>query len=156
MIYTATITTEANTAEASAVETVLSVTKGLVWRVEIEFPAGCCGLMRLQIYDGSYQLLPSTPREFMRGDGVVVGFDDLYLKDAAPFVFKIRTWNLDTVWPHTVQVRVCMASERAFMSRYMPSLAWEEFERILAEAAAGQEAMKAAQLEEMLKEITGG
>lgn len=155
MIYAATITTPKNTAEADALETVLSVTRGLVWRIEVEFPPGCSGLAHIQIFDGSYQLFPATPGESFHGDGVTIGFDDLYLKDAAPFVFTVKTWNLDETWGHTLTLSLGMASSEAFMSRYLPSMTWEKFRDALAEAAGVQAEIKAAQLEEITKSLEG-
>jgi len=155
MIYTASILTEANTAEASAKRTVLRVGKGLVWRIEAEFPPGCAGLAHLFITDGNYQVFPATMGESFASDGTVISFDDLYLKTAAPFEFVVTTWNLDEAWDHTLHVRVAMASSEAFMSRYMPSISWEKFNESMQEAARVQEAEKEAQLEALGKEIRG-
>ena len=155
MIYTATITIDANTAEVDAVRTVLRVGKGLIWRIEVEFPPGCAGLAHLKINDGLYQLFPATPGESFASDGTVIGFDDLYLKNSAPFEFVITTWNLDEAWPHTLQVRVAMASAEAFMSRYMPSVSWDKFNKVLADAAKAQAEEKQRQIDQLAKEIGG-
>jgi hypothetical protein len=155
MIYLATITTLCNTSKADAKETVLEIGKGLVWLFEIEFPAGCSGLMKVQIFDGLYQVFPATPDEAIRGDNIVVSYDDLYLKLAAPFELKIKTWNEDEVHDHTVQVRVGVATQEAFMSRYMPSVTWDKFEKVLAQVAAEQEREKAAAVEKFIKEVGG-
>ena len=155
MIYTATITIDANTAEVDAVRTVLRVGKGLIWRIEVEFPPGCAGLAHLKINDGLYQLFPATPGESFASDGTVIGFDDLYLKNSAPFEFTVTTWNLDEAWPHTLQVRVAMASAEAFMSRYMPSVSWDKFNKVLADAAKAQAEEKQRQIDQLAKEIGG-
>ncbi|GAG09185.1 unnamed protein product, partial [marine sediment metagenome] len=67
---------------------------------------------------------------------------------AAPFEFIVKTWNLDETWPHTINVRVGMASSEAFMSRYMPSITWEKFQAVLAKAAIQQEYEKARAISE--------
>ena len=155
MIYTATITTDANTAEVDAKETVLRVGKGLVWRIEVEFPPGCAGLAHLKMHDGGYQVFPATPGESFASDGTVIGFDDLYLKDSAPYEFKITTWNVDEAWDHTLQVRVAMASSEAFMSRYMPSISWDKFNKVMENAAKSQDAEKKAQMAILTEELGG-
>jgi hypothetical protein len=155
MIYAASIVTPAVTAAGSYVETRLTITSGLIWMFEVDFPAGCCGLLHVQVFDGKYQLLPATLEESLHGDNITNRFDDLYLKQAAPFELQIRTWNLDEKWDHSTQVRIGIASSKAEMSRYMPSLSFEDFEVMLAESIAGQEAIKQAQLEQYLKELTG-
>jgi len=154
VIYASSITTDASTAEGSKADVVLKLTSGLIWLFELDFPPGCCGLLHVQIFDGSYQVLPSSIGESMHGDAVTMRFDDLYFKTAAPHELKIRTWNDDTAWSHTVQIRIGMASGRAEMSRYLPAIAWENFERLMAESIAKQEVARQLQLEEALKQIT--
>ncbi len=153
MIYTASITTAANTPEGSNTDVILQTTSGLVWMFDIDFPPGCCGLLHVQLFDGSYQVLPASVGDSLHGDSVSMRFDDLYLKQAAPFEFRIRTWNLDDTWPHTIQLRLGMASSRAEMSRYMPALSFEDFEKMLAESIAQQEAIRQLQLEAALSNL---
>jgi len=153
MIYISTITTEANRAKGSAKKTILEITKGLIWRIEVEFPAGCCGLVHLQIFDGLYQVFPATPGESLRGEAVTAGYDDLYLKNAAPFDLTIKTWNTDETYRHTIQVRIGLASYEAFMSRYMPSVTWDKFNELLTKVAAEQETLKDEQIEKIQKMI---
>jgi len=153
MIYISTITTSANTAKANAKKTIFEITRGLIWRIEVEFPAGCCGLMHVQIFDGLYQVFPATPTESLRGEAVTAGYDDLYLKDAAPFDLTIKTWNTDETYDHTIQVRIGLASYEAFMSRYMPSVTWDKFSEMLTKVAAEQETLKDEQIEKIQKMI---
>ena len=155
MIYTSTISTPAGTAEKSIPDVTLKITSGLIWLMEVDFPPGGCGLLHVQVFDGSYQVLPATPGESLHGDAVVMKFDDLYFKEAAPFELMIRTWNEDDTWPHSTQVRIGVASTRAEMSRYVPAFAWEDFEKLMAEMLVSQQALRQAQLEAAVKEIGG-
>lgn len=155
MIYTASITMDASPEEVEIIRTVLRVGKGLAWRIEVESPPGCAGLAHLKIMDGSYQVWPSSPGETFASDGTVISFDDLYLKNSAPYEFVIISWNKDTRHPHTLQVRIGMASSEAFMSRYMPSISWDKFHKTMAEAARQQQRDKDEQLERLAKEIGG-
>ena len=153
MIYASTITTAINTAEKSIPDVKLKITSGLIWLMEIDFPPGCCGLLNVQVFDGSYQIFPATPGESFHGDAVTMKFDDLYFKQAAPYELMIRTWNLDDTWTHTIQVRIGVASTRAEMSRYMPMFAWEDFEKLMSEMLISQEALRKSQLATAVKEI---
>lgn len=155
MIYSVSITTSNGTAEADADIFVLKVNKGLVFRLEVEFPPGCCGLLHCQIFDGSYQIYPASRDDSFHSDARVIGFDDCYLKMSAPFEFRIKTWNLDETWNHSIQVRVGMASSEAFMSRYMPSISWEKFQEVLARTVVEQEVEKARVIEEFAKDFKG-
>jgi len=147
MIYTASITYSKGQSEATLTRTTLRVGYGLVWRMEVEFPPGCAGLAHVRILDGSYQMYPATPGETFASDGAVIGFDDLYMKASEPFSFMIEGWNEDTAWDHTLQVRVAMASQEDYMSRYMPSLQWRKFSEVMAEVVAQQQRERIAQLE---------
>ena len=156
MIYQATIPITANTSKGSATRTVLRVSKGLVWYIGIHYPPGCMGLAHAQIFDGKYQLFPSSPGESIASDGAVVGFDDLYYKQAAPFSFDVVTWNVDETHAHTLTVRVGIATNPAFMSRYLPGVDISQFDTELQRIKKAQEEEKQAQFEVLTKQITGG
>jgi len=156
VIYSCSITATKGGSEAGATSTILSVTSGLVWLLEVDFPPGCCGLAHFRMFDGKYQLFPATPGASFAGDSVTLHLDDLYMKQASPYEFRVETWNEDEKWDHTLGVRVGMAMTRAEMSRYMPALSFENFERLLAEMIANQELARQAQLEASLRELSGG
>jgi len=147
MIYTTDITTPANTAKNDPLITVGKVTKGLVYRVEIEFPPGAAGLHHVVIFDGGYQVWPSTPGQTFHGGWSIIGFDDTYLKMAAPFEFKAYSWNLDETYDHLIQVRIGMVSDEVFMARYLPTYAYDHFAKLL-------EVQLKAQEEKALEPIT--
>jgi len=156
MIYSASITTLAGKSKATPTRTQLRLTKGLIWLLEVDFPPGCCGLVHVQIFDGSYQLLPASPDKTLSGDSRLLRYDDLYLKEAAPFELTIVTWNTDELWDHTIEVRVGMASTRLFMARYLPSIGWEDFAAEMVKVSTAQEAQKIEQAEEILKILGEG
>ena len=156
MIYGTGITCPVNGSKLTATRTTLKITKGLIWFMEVDFPPGCVGLVNVQIFDGSYQLLPATPEKTLLGDGVLLRYDDLYLKESAPYELVIVTWNEDELWNHTVQVRIGLASTRLFMARYLPSVGWEGFAKELDKARTGQEEVKAEQTKEIIKQIREG
>lgn len=156
MIYAATITTPSDTAEASSQETVIKVTKGLLWRVEIEFPPGCAGLLHVAIFDGSYQVVPASPGETIHSDAALIGFDDLYMKASEPFTFQVVTYNLDDTYDHTIQVRLAMASSEAFMSRYLPSMQWDNFRKLMSEIYTDQQQRRNEQLRQGFNQLNIG
>ena len=133
MIFSTYISTPPIIHYVTPVRTVLKIAKGLVYKVEIEFPAGPVGLLRCQIYDGSFQLWPSTPGEYFKSDGLLISFDDTYLKLAAPFEFTIYTWNEDEAYPHGLTVRIGMVSSELFMARFLPSYGYKQLAKMLKE-----------------------
>lgn len=151
MIYSALITNTPGGTAQNPTRTVLKITKGLIWLMEVDFPSGSMGLAHVQLFDGSYQLLPASPGKTLSGDGRLLRYDDLYLKEAAPFELVIVSWNEDELWDHTIQVRVGLASTRLFMARYLPSVGWEDYTSEMNKVHEQQEALKVLQAEEILK-----
>lgn len=121
MIYTANITTPKDRAKTNLKKTVLKVTKGLVYKVEVFFPPGSAGLMGVAVFDGLYQVWPSNVGEFFIGEDQEIDFDDLYLKESAPFEFQCYTYNTDETYPHFVSVRIGLVSSEVFLARFLPT-----------------------------------
>jgi hypothetical protein len=136
MIYQMTILTPANTSKVGYKETILKVTKGLIYQVEVEFPFGPLGLTGCAIFDEGHQIYPTNEGEWFSSNARLISFQDLLLKEVEPFRFLIRTYNLDIEYEHRVYVRIGMVSKKIFKARFMPHIAWTEFERILKEATA--------------------
>lgn len=148
MIYSIDFETPKDTLEADARPTVLKVTKGLVYRVEIQFPRGCAGLLGCAVFDGSHQVWPSNLGQWFRGNANTIQFDDTYLKLTEPFQFDIFTYNLDDTYAHTVLVRVGMVSDDVFMARFLPSYSWEYFKEMMEEMVKAQEELIELRLRE--------
>jgi len=147
MIYTVTINTlVANTID-NAVNTTLRVTKGFVYRLELDIHQGAAGLLHVQIFDGSFQLYPSSPKETFYGDGLQLRFDESYLKLVEPFEFTIKTWNVDATYDHKCQVRIGMVSKEIFMARFLPSVSYKYYKQMIEEIQAEQEAQRQAILD---------
>jgi len=127
MIYSKYISTEITTYATIPLQTVLKVTKGLVYKVEIDFPPGPTGLLKVQIYDGGHQVWPC------------ISFDDTLLKLIAPFQFDIYTWNEDTKHAHGVAIRIGMVSSDLYMARFLPTFGYKELRKVIAEETALQE-----------------
>lgn len=127
MIYSASITTLKSPATPPLMKTIMKVTKGLVYKVEFYFPPGSAGMMGVAVFDGLFQVWPSSVGDFFTGDDVLISFDDLYLKNAAPFQFDVYTYNEDDVFPHEVHVRLGLVSNEVYMARFMPTRRWQHF-----------------------------
>lgn len=131
MIYTANITTAKDTAQTALKKTTIKVTKGLVYKVEFYFPAGSAGLMGLAVFDGLFQVWPSSVGEFFLGEDHVIGFDDMYLKEAEPYELQCYTYNEDDTYAHSVQVRIGQVSKEVFMARFLPTRSHDYLIRLL-------------------------
>jgi len=131
MIYGVTKVTAANTAQNNPDKTIIRVTNGFVYRVYLFFPFGPAGLLHAQIFDGSYQVWPSTIGDSFHVEGSVIDFEDCYFKMTPPYEFKLVTWNLDDTLEHEVQVKIGMVSQDIYIARFLPSYAYNQLSEIL-------------------------
>jgi len=131
MIYSADITTPKNTAKTSLKKTVINVTKGLVYKVELCFPSGSAGLLGAAVFDGLFQVWPASVGEFFTGDDDAIAFDDMYLKEAAPFEFQCYTYNEDDTYSHALAVRIGLVSKDVFLARFLPQKSYDYFVKLL-------------------------
>lgn len=151
MIYTANITTLKDTEKTALKKTTIHVTKGLVYKIEFFFPTGSSGLMGVAVFDGLFQVWPSSVGEFFIGEGQVISFDDLYLKETEPFQFQAYTYNEDDTYPHTVSVRIGLVSKEVFQGRFLPTRGQDYLTKLLEDMAKEQRALATWQ-EKMLPE----
>ena len=150
MIYTIDITTPANTSKANLITSVLDITKGLIYQVEIEFPSGAAGLHYVALFDGGFQIYPSTNEQWFHSDNVVITFQDTYLKLIEPYKILIKTYNLDDTYEHRIQVRVGLVSKDIFLARFLPSYNYKYFQSMLENLQVEQEAQRKERLKQGL------
>lgn len=151
MIYQTTITTVKGPAAFTLKQSTLKVTKGLVYKVEIAFPPGCAGLLKVKIFDGGHQVWPSNNNESFSTDGHIISFDDTLLKLAAPFQYTIHTVNEDTIYDHSVTIRIGMVSEEMYIARFLPYMAYEQMLEVLREETNRQEAQAELEREAIIE-----
>jgi len=151
MIYSVEIETLKGGSKTKLKRTPLVITKGLVYKVEFYFPSGSAGLMGVALFDGNYSVWPSTIGQFFIGDDVLIGFDDMYLKESKPFVFDIYTYNLDTEYNHSLSVRVGLVSKEVYLARFLPTVTYKFFAEMLSKVQVEQQQSAAIQKEAILQ-----
>lgn len=149
MIYTANITTPKDTAKTALKTTRINVTKGLVYKVDFYFPSGSAGLMGVAVFDGLFQVWPSSVGEFFVGEDMVIPFDDMYLMESAPFEFQVYTYNEDDTYNHFLAVRIGLVSKELFLARFLPTKSDEYMLDLVTNMIAEQEARARMQREQL-------
>jgi len=147
VIFAATIKTVNKTDYGQVKHTPLKVTKGLVYKVDFYFPSGPSGLLGVAVFDGSFQVWPSTVGEWFKSDNETIRFDDMYLKESAPYQFDIFTYNDDTTYDHTLAVRVGLVSKEVFLARFLPTKGYDYMAELTRKLQLEQEQRMAAQAE---------
>lgn len=138
MIYVADIITDNTHGVENPKKTTLLIGSGLIYKVEVEFPTGPCGLLHTRAYDGLHSLWPSSENVWYHSDGVTIAFDDLYLKTQPPYQIDIYTYNLDDTYDHWCQWRIGMVSQEVFIARFLPSYEYDYFRKMLEDMAASE------------------
>lgn len=108
MIFVEHVTIPANTPASSPVEVDLPVILGTITLVSVQFPPGVNALAHATISWGLYQLFPSNQDAAFSTGGETIAWDEEFLLDAEPALLKLQGWNEDTVYDHTITVRIVM------------------------------------------------
>uniref|UniRef100_A0A6H1ZZL2 Uncharacterized protein n=1 Tax=viral metagenome TaxID=1070528 RepID=A0A6H1ZZL2_9ZZZZ len=156
MIYAATITTANTVTAANPQKTVVKVAKGLVYKFELEFPPGSLGNLFVAVFDGLYQVWPSSTGVWFSSDKNTIAFEDTYLKAIPPFEFNVYTYNTGDSWPHTCHVRIGLVTNDEFIARYLPAKSYEFMIRALQDMEAQQREAQGGVLESPFPWLSGG
>ena len=97
--------------KAQPYEQELTLTKGIIHRVEIGFPAGCRGYVYFVLDHREHQLLPTNPDEAFNGEGYTIVIKEHFPLTAEPYTLIARGWAPDAVWNHTITVRIGILPE---------------------------------------------
>lgn len=105
MLFAHTLAIPANTAEASPVSEKLRLDHGVITRVEVEFPAGCAGLVYVHIDRALHQVWPTNPGGSLRTDGRAIIWADYQELFSEPMELDLVGWNLDDTYQHEILFR---------------------------------------------------
>lgn len=155
MVYTSTITTAANTAQASPLKTTVRVTVGMLYQFEVYFPPGPSGLVGVQIRYKNVQLYPVQRDEWFIGDNVTISFEDIYELSAAPFDLDVLSYNLDTEYNHLVQVRIGLQTVEEFAAKTGALGDIEKLTTLLADIESRTAAANAMSVDEARSVVSG-
>ncbi|MBW2674781.1 MAG: hypothetical protein JRD89_15445 [Deltaproteobacteria bacterium] len=88
------------------------MTKGIIDRLDIKFPAGCHGLVKVRLFRFGSQLVPLSRGEWVTGDGETVPTQLRYELLEEPYALKFVGCSPGTQYEHTVTVRVSVTRPR--------------------------------------------
>jgi len=109
------ITTPANTPATSKQKTTLPLLQGKIIQTTVLFPPGPSGLLHLQIYRGSRQVVPLNDGEDIRGNNVTFIFPEELLLLAEPYELIAYTWNESTQYEHEVDIYITLSRSGVFI-----------------------------------------
>ncbi len=119
MIFAKSVTTPKNTVAATPSVTSWNISQGLIYKFELYFPPGSCGLVGVALHDATHRIYPTGENEYFIGDNVTISFDDEMIFEKANGELEIWTYNLDTYYEHLIQVRLGITDdEETIKTRY--------------------------------------
>jgi len=106
MFFAWDITILANTLETSPKTQILKITTGVITRLDIKFPAGCHGMVKVRILKSEFQLVPLSKGEWVTGDGEPVLTQPNYEVTGPPTELKFIGCSPGTIYNHVITVRI--------------------------------------------------
>ena len=110
MLFEYPLTVPADTAEAAPEPLECPLAAGTVTRVDVQFPAGCAGMVHVSIWRSDHQVWPVNLDGDIAGEDAIISWPESYDLDDEPFGFEVRGWSPDTTYPHVITFRFTLLS----------------------------------------------
>jgi len=107
------ITITANTPEDDPLEEWLRLPKGVITRMDIKFPAGCHGMVKVRLFLESLQFVPLSEDEWVTGNNETIPTETGIELTDKPYKIKFHGCSPDTSYNHTITVRIEVKLEEA-------------------------------------------
>jgi len=87
---------------------ILKLTSGVITKIEVKFPRGCHGLVKVRLLHQEAQLLPLSRGEWVTGDNEAVVFPEFFELWTTPYQLKFQAISPTTSYAHTITVRITL------------------------------------------------
>lgn len=112
MFYSYNITVTHGLTEATAEETELELSAGVIHQVDILFPVNSNREVYVKILDGGYQLLPTNRDETIRANNTVISTREFYELIPGRNILTVKAWNVHTTDDFMISVNIGMLPRR--------------------------------------------
>ncbi len=106
MFYDFAFTVPLNTLDNAPVTQQLKIGKGIIHRVALLFPPGPHGMVKVKLYQGGHQFLPTNPEGSFASDDEILVLDEHYELTSAPYILTAVGSSPGTTYPHTISIRI--------------------------------------------------
>lgn len=106
MFWAYDITVSAGTTATAPKTQILKISKGVITKIDVKFPAGCHGLVKVRLFKSEFQLVPLSKGEWVTGDDETVPTEGYYELETSPAELKFVGCSPGTSYDHVVTVRV--------------------------------------------------
>jgi len=94
------------TPKTSPVTQILKLSKGVISRLDVHFPAGCLYLVGMRLFRWEFQLVPLSRNEWLVGEDGTVPTEPYYELEEVPAQLKLVAYNDDDTYDHTLRIWV--------------------------------------------------
>lgn len=113
------LTIPKNTSRAVPLTYDMKLPLGMIYRLWVEFPKGCSGLVGFRMERATIQIFPLPDGVWLRSDNSVMSFGFTHPIRSEPHEVKLYGYNLDDTYDHTIWVGLEM---RGFAKDMPPEL----------------------------------
>lgn len=106
MFFAWDILIDAGTPESEPVTQILKLSSGIIVKVDIKFPDGCHGAVKVMLLRNEQQLIPLNRDSWLTGDAETVTTPEYYELTESPTQLKFLGCAPGTSYDHTVTVRI--------------------------------------------------
>jgi len=123
MISRFSLSIPANTSSSSPKTLDIELPVGVIHKLDILFPPGCCGLVGVAIFQGIHLIWPSYSDEWFSTDGETITFEEFYEVRRGLTTFTLKGYNTDDTYSHTIVFRFGILKKSEIQGVWIP---WSE------------------------------
>ena len=106
MLYTKEITFTKDGTVNNQVVSKIKAARGVIHKIDIVFPSGCAGLVKVAIFLGSAPVTPSTAGMTISGNDEIVTIPEFINLRKDFNIITIKGWNEDDTFQHIIFFRI--------------------------------------------------
>lgn len=111
MIFEYDVPVPANTLANSPVVVQMRLARGIIHKIEIDYPAGCNNMVLVTLRRGLHQVSPTNPDGQHKSNFHTVSFPTWYELLEAPYKVECYAWSPGTSYNHAITVRIGVLSK---------------------------------------------
>ena len=106
MLYTKDITFTKDGSLINQISSNIKAARGVIHKIDIIFPSGCAGLVKVAIFLGSAPVTPSTAGMTISGNDEIVTIPEFINLRKDFNIITIKGFNIDDTFDHTIFFRI--------------------------------------------------
>lgn len=111
MFYNFPLTIPSNTAKDDEIFQECIINYGVIKKIDILFPSGCCGFAYVRVHRNNTQILPTNDGQFFASDNEAITTNEHIEVLDRPFILTFSGYNLDDTYDHTIYLRIWLEND---------------------------------------------